>query len=225
MKNLPRYLLVSSIILVQSIVNAQVPVRNEPRHKVVLENNYICLFDVHIAPGDTTLYHIHAVPSVVVIISESVIGTQVFGKAPSAPGKVTPGATSYIDYGAHPLTHRVWNQSPDTFHVMDIELLRQPANIDSCPLLNQPGLKFDWEKQLLRVYHLNLSDGQKYELLPSGCAHLLVVTGGSVLTAPGKDSGQPLKQLKTGQFTWFPPQSAAFISANRDAGCVLLELK
>ena len=56
---------------------AQVPVREEPHHKPVLENDYVRLLDVHIKPGDTTLYHIHAAPSVIVHITKSTIGIQV----------------------------------------------------------------------------------------------------------------------------------------------------
>jgi hypothetical protein len=225
-----RKLLLFLIIIVPYCVNnlaySQVPVREEPRHKMVLENQYIRLFDVHIAPHDTTYYHIHAAPSVVIIISHSVIGTQVFGKAPSLPGEVKPGATSYIDYGAHPLTHRVWNQSPDTFHVMDIELLRKPANFDSCSLPDNPFLKFDWEKQPLRVYHINLPEGKDYKLPPLACAHLLVIIHGSVNVTNGSPEIAPvLNKLQTGMYDWIPPQSALLISAEENAECVLLELK
>ena len=52
-----------SIFLFAKSVFAQVPVRNEPHHKVVLENDYVRLIEVHIKPHDTTLTHIHAAPS------------------------------------------------------------------------------------------------------------------------------------------------------------------
>ena len=51
---------------------AQVPVREEPHHKPVLENNYVRLLDVHLNAGDTTQYHIHATPSVIVFISNPI---------------------------------------------------------------------------------------------------------------------------------------------------------
>ncbi len=120
------------------MLHAQVPVREEPRHKNVLENNYIRLLDVHLAPGDTSLYHIHATPSVVVFLSQSVMGvhTDMVGKGlPS--GRVYPAQTLFMNYAAKPVTHRVYNDSTNVFHVMDIELLKQSPSADSCALIKQ----------------------------------------------------------------------------------------
>lgn len=226
MKLIPRYFFLLFLCIFRQVpATAQIPVRQEPRHKMVLENDYIRLFDVHIAPGDTTLYHIHAMPSVVVIITKSTIGTQVYHKPPSRPGEVLPGSTSFIDYGTHPLTHRVWNQGSDTFHVMDIELLRKPSALDSCPVLYQPNLRFAWEQKMIRVYNMEIPGGQECDLQASRCGHLLVVIKGTVFSVPDKRSIQAVKQLKTGQYFWIPPRSTAYISANSDAECVLLELK
>src|SRR5271156_4085107 len=96
------------VLLISNVVFAQVPVREEPRHKVVLENDYVRLIEVHILPHDTTLTHIHAAPSVIVFLSKSTIGTQVVGGEPSI-GAVQPGQTSYAAYDEKPITHRVWN--------------------------------------------------------------------------------------------------------------------
>ena len=106
---------------------AQVPVIKEPHHKPVLVNDYVRLLDVHINPGDTTLYHIHAAPSVIVMISNSTIGMQKSGEAPLAPGNVIAGSTSFIDYGTNPVTHSVFNAGKNVFHVMDIELAKEKS--------------------------------------------------------------------------------------------------
>ena len=204
---------------------AQIPVIREPRHKLGLENEYIRLFDVHIAPGDTTLYHIHSNPSVMIIATDSRIGTQVMHKQASGPVEVHPGETSYADYGMHPLTHRVWNQGTDTFHVFDMELLRKASAADTCPRLYERNVRFDWEQKLVRVYHIALSSGQEYDLQASNCAHLLVVIRGHVFTVPDKRSLQSASQIKPGGYFWYPPQSTAFVTATSDATCVLLELK
>ena len=55
---------------------AQVPVREEPRHKPVLENEYFRLLDVWLSAGDTTMYHIHATPSLFVILSSTRTASQ-----------------------------------------------------------------------------------------------------------------------------------------------------
>src|SRR5579862_6457870 len=121
-------ILVASILffcfLITIKLSAQVPVREEPHHKVVLENDYVRLIDVHIAPHDTTITHIHAAPSVIVFLSKTTIGTQIVGDQPNI-SDVNPGQTSYAAYDEKPIRHRVWNQGTEKFHVMDIELVKQ----------------------------------------------------------------------------------------------------
>jgi hypothetical protein len=121
-KYIPQILL---LIIVCNDVHAQVPVIKEPHHKPVLVNKYVRLLNVYLNAGDTTQYHIHAAPSVIVMISNSTIGMQKSGEAPSAPGNVTAGATSFVDYEKNPVTHRVYNSGNNIFHVMDIELAKK----------------------------------------------------------------------------------------------------
>ena len=90
------YLLLSSFLFC-NIVSAQVPVRDEPHHKVVLENDYVRLIDVHIPSHDTTLTHIHASASVIVFLSTTTIGAQIVGDKPVI-SDVSPGQTSYAAY-------------------------------------------------------------------------------------------------------------------------------
>ena len=82
--------LLFSSFLFYDTISAQVPVRNEPHHKVVLENEFVRLIDVHIPSHDTTLTHIHAAPSVIVFLSKTTIGTQIVGVVcnPDRPCKI-----------------------------------------------------------------------------------------------------------------------------------------
>src|SRR6185312_16162074 len=123
------------LLLAGNNISAQVPVREEPHHKVVLENDHVRLLDVHIKPGDTTLYHIHAAPSVMVQITKSIIGIQVMGQTVAPPAHVLPGETKFAAYDKNPVAHRVYNAGKNVFHVMDIELVKQAPSNDSCAAL------------------------------------------------------------------------------------------
>jgi len=214
-----KYLPVFILLIVCNNVRAQVPVREEPRHKPVLENDYIRLLDVHIKPGDTTLYHIHAAPSVIVHITRSIIGSQVMGEAAMPPGEVLPAQTRFAAYDQHPITHRVYNAGNDVFHVMDIELVKKEASHDSCAALQQSNTETTINEKLVRVYKFDLS-GQKTITLPgNSCAHLLICISGKINTTN--------KKIKTGEYIFFDPDTEALVS-NKQAGsatCVLLELK
>jgi hypothetical protein len=200
-------------------INAQVPVIKEPHHKPVLVNDYVRLLDVHINAGDTTQYHIHATPSVIVIISNSIIGSQKLGGTPSTPNEVLPAQTSFVDYGANPITHRVFNAGKNVFHVMDIELVKKDPSADSCAALEQNNIETAINEKLVRAYKLNLTAHQSLNISKNNCAHLLVCISGEVKT--------PNKKLTTGEYVFFNPNTGLSVNNNQTstAICVLLELK
>src|ERR1700722_20891649 len=168
-----------SIFLFAKSVFAQVPVRNEPHHKVVLENDYVRLIEVHINPHDTTLTHIHAAPSVIVFLSKTTIGTQIVGAQPSI-AEVMPAQTSYAAYDERPITHRVWNDGDSVFHVMDIELAKKEPVKDSCEIISQPDFHLQMTKRLVRVYTIDVYGKKIAEIPTSNCAHLLIDISGTV---------------------------------------------
>lgn len=198
--------------------HAQIPVIKEPHHKSVLVNNYVRLLDVHINPNDTTLYHIHAAPSVIVIISNSTIGIQKMGESPSAPGNVTAGSTSFVDYEKNPVTHRVYNSGNNVFHVMDIELVKKEPSLDSCNALQENNIETTINNNLVRVYKFDLLNNS-LRINKSSCAHLLICISGKVNTSN--------KTISNGKYVFFNPNTDITLS-NKNADkstCVVLELK
>ena len=61
-----------------------VAVSKEPLHKNVFENEYLRVLDVHIAPGDTTQFHKHEIPSVFISLHPVRTGSQVIVEDGSA---------------------------------------------------------------------------------------------------------------------------------------------
>jgi hypothetical protein len=202
-----------------SDIYAQVPVIKEPHHKPVLVNNYIRLLDVHLNAGDTTQYHIHAAPSVIVMISNSTIGIQKSGEAPAASGNVTAGSTSFVDYGKNPITHRVYNSGNNIFHVMDIELAKKNHSADSCNALQENNIETTINNNLVRVYKFALNTNNSLHINKSSCAHLLICISGAVSTSN--------KKITTGEYTFFNPNTDVSINNNQkdSSTCVVVELK
>lgn len=206
-------------LIISNCIWSQVPVREEPHHKPVLENNYVRLLDVHINPGDTTLYHIHAAPSVMVHITKSIIGIQAMGQPVTSPAQVLPGQTKFAAYDKNRVTHRVYNAGKNVFHVMDIELVRREASNDSCVALKRSNVETSINEKLVRVYKVDLGNFQTIKVPPGACAHLLICTGGEVSSAG--------KKILTGKYIFFAPQTEVSIHNTQvdTAICVLLELK
>src|SRR5689334_22319124 len=118
---------------------AQVPVREEPRHKPVLQNKYIRLLDVWLPPGDTTMYHIHATPSLFVVLSSTLTTTQIKG-GNWASDRSAAGKTWYRSFVNDTLVHRVANIDTSSFHVNDIEILSSFNAAAKKPALSFPVL-------------------------------------------------------------------------------------
>lgn len=198
---------------------AQVPVRQEPHHKTVFENDYVRLLDVHIKPGDTTLYHIHAAPSIMVHITKSIIGVQIKGHTIMPPSEVSQGKTSFAAYDENPIIHRVYNADKNIFHVMDIELVKKQPSANSCAALQIPGAVITIDEKLARVYKFDLADQQLINLPAGRCAHLVICITGEITT-----NG---KRISAGKYLFFNPDSKVSVTKkqNDNATCVVLELK
>src|SRR5271154_5328225 len=54
-----------------------IPVSMEPRHHNIFENKWVRILDVHIPPGDTSLFHKHETPSVFLVLSNTKTGSEV----------------------------------------------------------------------------------------------------------------------------------------------------
>jgi hypothetical protein len=217
--------LLSLFFILSKSINAQIPVYEEPRHKIVLLNPYVRLIDVNILPHDTTLYHRHSTPSVIVFLSKNITGSQVLNGETNT-GQAIPGNTVFGDFANKPVSHRVWNQDTTVYHVMDIEIFIRDSAI-ACDTIKQSTIKFNWEQKNVRVYNIHIEPGQKGFVKASRCPHLLISISGSVNLFPADMEQKPNGQLMPGEFIWYPWGLGFEIKNDgvRDADCVLLELK
>ena len=116
------------------ICHAQVPVSMEPRHHKVFENEYVRVLDVHIVPGDTSLFHKHELPSVFIVLSNAKTGSELISEGTMTNAPVTYGNIWFDGFYSKPRIHRVWNNDTVEFHVMDIELLNKAYKDIGLPL-------------------------------------------------------------------------------------------
>ena len=221
----------SSALLFCNIATAQLPVpgstydkvmpeRDEPHHKVVLENEFVRIVDGRVQEHDTTLAHIHTANAVVLFLSRSTLGIQIIGEKPVVT-EVSPGDMVYRAYGDKPVTHIVWNGSKSMLHFMVVEMTKEHRDIDTCVILSQPGITFQWQQPLVRAYYIDLAKDKRYSLPRSNCAYLLIDVSGIVKVV----SSGSMRPLHADEFVFFPPQSGVEINggSNENAHCVLLE--
>ncbi len=181
-----------------SVLQSQVLVHEEPRHRPVFHNNEIRILDVLIPPGDTTQFHIHHTPSVFINFTSTNTGSQLHGKE-AVRNRSTAGRILFENLAApNTRTHRVWNLDKDTFHVIDVELLYEAPGFADAPL-SMPGLKLETDTAWVRAYRLTLEKGKEFMLNNKKQAWLLVS-----LSASGIETkqGEKLQQqtIKAGSF-------------------------
>ena len=117
-------LLPTGCLIIGLVLQQAVPVQEEPRHQLVLDDEVAFILDVQIPPGDTTLYHTHADPIFYVSIGTSRTRSQVMGRDWVGPGEglvSSPGRVfSNIRYADRPVTHRVNNVGDGLFRLIAV---------------------------------------------------------------------------------------------------------
>lgn len=204
-----------------------VPVRDEPHHKVTLENEYVRLIDVDLPPGDTTLYHLHTAPSVVVRLSHATIVSQKRGEAATPPRDVVPGETGYDAYDEKALIHRVINQGASGFHVLDIELPRAHPGAGPSTIAAAENVKLAFEQKAVRVYAIELEAGKRWSMAANECAHLLVCISGRAQAVDGSGAERANHSLGAGESMYASPERELQIAndGHGKSAYVLLEVK
>lgn len=212
--------LLATILCYSFVLSAQVQVSKELRHKNVLENKYVRLLDVHIQPGDTSLFHIHSTPSVFVRFTNTVVCSQIKGKEWET-NKNTQGSVSYRSFVNDTLVHRVSNCDTVPFHVTDVELLsayKSAKKLQPLPFT----LLFENEK----VFAYRLIAVFNNQIIKSRGPMIAQMVAGSEVTIRNK-KGKKLSQLKAGKYLYIKPGAAFYFSATGDAAInmVLFEIK
>ena len=216
-----RLLFLSILLAFASVVQAQVQVRNEPRHKNVIENKYFRVLDVNIPPHDTTLQHIHSTPSVILMFTNTITAEQLKGHD-WVKGKSTAGSAFYRDFAKDTVIHKVSNWDTVPFHVTDIELLSAYHPNDGRKPLSFT-LLFNEEK----AFAYRLTDSSMYKQIISNRGPMIagLVTGDDVVLHNTKN--RKSVAIKPGKETYIEPGSSFYLTktSKKEINLVLFEIK
>lgn len=160
-------LLLGAIALVAQNTS-EVEITAEPRHHLALENQYVRVFQVEVAPHDATLMHIHHHDYVYVTLVASQISNEVKGEAPVAL-KLQAGEARFR---AGNFAHIARNLADTPFRNVTIELLQDEAAHKT------PPAKWDEERGL--------------HILPGGTQDIMFVQDGVRVSEVDLQSGATL---------------------------------
>jgi hypothetical protein len=214
--------LLTVLLFCTAIITAQVPVRDEPRHHPVLQNKYIRLLDVWLPPGDTTLFHIHATPSLFVILSNTITGSQTKDSSWSN-GQSKAGTTWYRSFSPDTLVHRVCNADTVIFHVNDIEILSQYNDTASGKKPLPFPVEFENEKAI--AYRITAIADHTPIINERGPMVAELIKGSGVFFHNA--SANQTKKIEAGKYLYIEPGTAFYFSAaeTKEIEMILFEIK
>ena len=107
---------------------AEVSITSEPSHHQVIQNEFVRVFDVTVAPKASTLVHRHTRDYLFVTLGDSDVINARTGAAP-VPLKLKDGE---IRFTPGNFAHAAINSSDKPFHNLTIELLKPSTNVQTC---------------------------------------------------------------------------------------------
>jgi quercetin dioxygenase-like cupin family protein len=187
----------------------EVEIISEPSHHLALENEYIRVFKVEVAPHASTLTHHHRHDYVFVTLGDAHVSNEVEGKPP-VELKLTDGDARFV---AGNFAHVARNLSDQPFRNVTIELmqdekLRQTPSHwpEEAAEKTFPGgrRKILFVKDGVRVSEVNLEPGAVVPSHHHDGPHLLVAVTDVDIRSDVDGMGPMPGNFKTGDIKWLP---------------------
>lgn len=215
-------------LLLPSAAQAPLPVEKEPHHRVVLENAYVRVLDILLAPGEATLDHSHAHDALQVMVVPSKFRVEVSGKPPVDVLQGQPGDVGFVAFSKTPLTHRMRNIGAFPLQMLEVEFLAPSPAPPKTPFQQETATyKLALDNERVRVFRRDLAPGASSGMHTHQRPMLGInVTGGSFFY---EQSGQPPRNAEVAPATvsWPPvPFSHSLKNVgNRNTVSLDVELK
>jgi quercetin dioxygenase-like cupin family protein len=208
MKRAALFLLAAVLVFAQS--PAEVEITNEAHHHLALENDYVRVFQVEVAPHDSTLMHRHRHDYVFVTLGDAELTNEVEGKAP-VDATLKDGDTRFTPGN---FAHIARNRAATPFRNVTVELMQDDKARTSPPakwdedrglhLLNAGTQEVLFVKDNARVSEIELQPGAMIPSHHHTGPHLVVAITDLDLRSDVEGQGPMPGHLKSGDVKWLP---------------------
>ena len=181
--------------------DAPVAIEDEPYHHVLLSNDQVEIIRANVPPGQTTRYHIHALPNAGVDLSGSLTTEQRQGKPEGAAQASAAGEPWAEALSEGPYIHRVHNLGPGATDFFVVQF-RKPPGASSDPRAAPPAA----ESTQARVYRWMLPAGAASGMHTHRHPYVIVACTAMRLHMSAPDGRALDEQVKPGDFHWVPVQ-------------------
>jgi quercetin dioxygenase-like cupin family protein len=187
----------------------EVEITAEPSHHLALDNEYLRVFKVEVAPHASTLMHRHRHDYVYVTVGDAHLSNEVEGKPP-VEVKFADGDTRFA---AGSFAHIARNLSDQPFRNVTIELMQdeklrtEPSHWpEESGEKTFPGgrIRILFVKDGVRVSEVNLEPGAVVPSHHHDGPHLAVAVSDLDLRSDVEGSGPTPAEFKAGEIKWLP---------------------
>jgi quercetin dioxygenase-like cupin family protein len=212
MPRVPFRLLLASQLLIPVLVaqtSTEVEITSEPSHHLAIENEYVHVFKVEVAPHSSTLMHRHRHDYLFVTIGDSDVMNEVAGKA-AVELKLADAETRFSPGN---FAHVAKNLSDQPFRNVTIELLQDEASRQApsrwpmdLGIKTFPGGHRNvlFIKDGARVSEIDLDPGVTVPSHHHDGPHLMVAISDLDLRSGGEGGSSETWKLAAGDVKWLP---------------------
>jgi quercetin dioxygenase-like cupin family protein len=207
---LPLLILSARLLPAQTAAPSEVEITAEPSHHLALENAYVRVFKVEVAPHAATLLHRHRHDYMFVTLGASEVENDVAGKPPVTL-KLQDGETHFTPGD---FAHIAKNLSTQPFRNVTIELLKdeEAHKTPPPPWDEERGLHvlqggthdIMFAKDGVRVSEIALQPGAMLPQHHHTGPHLVVAVTDLEMRSDIEGKGASIKELKAGDIAWVP---------------------
>jgi len=166
-----------------AVMAAQVPVTEDPSHRVTFANADLRILAVNVPPGGMSAEHRHDFDVVTVSLSN---GTSTREQLPGKPwGATRPsralGNASAVEYTGKPGVHRVENTGKTAYQLFAIENLRK-GGWTTTPAVTGLATTLSTESRAFRVYDVQLAKERSQTSHTHARPTIAVLISGAILS-------------------------------------------
>jgi quercetin dioxygenase-like cupin family protein len=176
-------------------------VNNEPHHKRLLYTNDLRLWDVTLAPGQSTPPFRHEYDVATVVIGDGTLNIQRNGEQLSAPSPNARGSVIVAEHTGAPATYRIENNGTTEYRAFEIENMREGAFPAAAQLLTAPGSSVLKESRAFTIYDVVLKAGSP-EVMHQHTGSTVIVLLSGTLQQGGIGGTDPVRISQPGH--WLP---------------------
>ena len=206
------------------VAQSQVPVEQEPRHRLVFANDALRVLDVNVTAGDTTLEHSHLNDIATVCISCPQTRTRPRGAEWGAPRTRLLGEPNITEYSGKPDSHTLQNLGNTLYRLIAVENLRKSGWSDTAPV-SGGGAKLLNQTRAFRIYDVHVASGASLPAHSHTTPTIVVLVAGETVVA--RDDGAQRVLDRPGQWILIPPGESHRFTARgtEEAHAVEMEVR